>query len=64
LKQLMSADDITPIGDVINGSHLGRSSDTEITMFDGTGVGLQDLAVASVAARLAEEGGKAQQIQL
>jgi len=63
-KGLLSETDITSIGDVINGTHPGRTSDTEITLFDGTGVGLQDLAVASVAARLAEEGGKAQQIQL
>ena len=63
-KGLISEDEITSIGDVINGTHPGRSSDAEITLFDGTGVGLQDLAVASVAARLAEESGKAQQIQL
>ena len=63
-KGLISEADITSIGDVINGTHPGRASDTEITLFDGTGVGLQDLAVASVAARLAEEGGQAQQIQL
>ena len=63
-KGLISKTDITSIGDVINGTHPGRTSDAEITLFDGTGVGLQDLAVASVAARLAEEGGKAQQIQL
>ena len=50
--------DITPIGAVINGDHPGRSSDTEITLFDGTGVGLQDLAVASVAAREAEKAGQ------
>jgi alanine dehydrogenase len=31
---------------VINGTHPGRTSDEEITLFDGTGVGLQDLAVA------------------
>lgn len=61
---LISEADITSIGDVINGTHPGRTSDAEITVFDGTGVGLQDLAVASVAARLAEEGGQAQQIQL
>lgn len=48
---------ITPIGAVINKTHPGRSSDTEITLFDGTGVGLQDLAVASVAAREAEAQG-------
>ncbi len=63
-KGLISEADITSIGEVINGTHPGRTSDAEITLFDGTGVGLQDLAVASVAARLAEEGGQAQQIQL
>ncbi|MEM7695250.1 MAG: iminosuccinate reductase BhcD [Pseudomonadota bacterium] len=47
---LIAEDDITPIGAVINGTHCGRTSDEEITLFDGTGVGLQDLAVADVAA--------------
>jgi len=61
---LISEADITSIGDVINSTHPGRTSDAEITLFDGTGVGLQDLAVASVAARLAQDSGKAQQIQL
>lgn len=56
--------DISPIGDVINGNHPGRSSDEEITLFDGTGVGLQDLAVASAAAQLAEVQGKATYINL
>jgi alanine dehydrogenase len=55
---------ITPLGAVINGDHPGRSSDAEITLFDGTGVGLQDLAVASVAARLAAEEGTAQRVIL
>jgi len=61
---LIDADAITPIGEVINGAHPGRTSDDEITLFDGTGVGLQDLAVASIAARMAEEQGKAQKIAL
>ncbi|MBP0481189.1 iminosuccinate reductase BhcD [Sagittula salina] len=60
----LSPDAITPIGAVINGAHPGRTSETEITLFDGTGVGLQDLAVASVAARLAEEGGRATRVAL
>jgi len=60
----ISESDITAIGEVINGTHPGRSSDAEITLFDGTGVGLQDLAVASVAAKLAEAGGKAQVVEL
>ena len=61
---LISEVAITPIGDVINGTHPGRTSDDEITLFDGTGVGLQDLAVASIAAKLAAEQGKAQRIAL
>ena len=61
---LLAESDITPIGDVINGTHAGRTSDDEITLFDGTGVGLQDLAVASVAAKLAVEQGKAQMLSL
>jgi ornithine cyclodeaminase len=56
--------DITTIGDVINKKHPGRTSADEITLFDGTGIGLQDLAVASVAARLAQAQGAAQEITL
>jgi ornithine cyclodeaminase len=51
----LGPEQITPIGAVINGAHPGRTSADEITLFDGTGVGLQDLAVASVAARVAAE---------
>ncbi|MCZ6470686.1 MAG: ornithine cyclodeaminase family protein, partial [Gammaproteobacteria bacterium] len=61
---LISEADISAIGDVINGTHAGRSSESEITLFDGTGVGLQDLAVASAAVRLAVEQGMAQQVEL
>lgn len=61
---LLQAADITPIGAVINGAHPGRQSDDEITVFDGTGVGLQDLAVASAASRLAQERGLAQEVSL
>ncbi len=61
---LMQESDITPIGEVITGNHPGRTSEEEITIFDGTGVGLQDLAVANTAARLAQEQGQAQIIEL
>ena len=54
---LIGEQDITPIGKVLNGDHVGRKSDEEITLFDGTGVGLQDLAVASVVAKAAREQG-------
>lgn len=54
---LITPDDITELGAVINGTHTGRSSDTEITIFDGTGVGLQDLAVAAKVVDLAVKRG-------
>ena len=56
--------DIAQIGAVVNGDHPGRSSDEEITLFDGTGVGLQDLAVASVALERAVERGVALEVEL
>lgn len=54
---LINESDIIQIGAVINGAHPGRSSEEEITLFDGTGVGLQDLAVASSVVDLAIEQG-------
>lgn len=59
---LLSPQDITPIGAVINKAHVGRSSADEVTVFDGTGVGLQDLAVAEVIRTKAIKKGLGQQI--
>jgi len=56
---ILKPEDITEIGAVINGTHPGRTSDDEVTLFDGTGVGLQDLAVASVVVDLAVQKGVA-----
>lgn len=53
---------ITPIGKVINGDHPGRSNDEEITLFDGTGVGLQDLAVAAKTVDIALAKGVAVEV--
>ncbi|MGY6696318.1 MAG: iminosuccinate reductase BhcD [Roseinatronobacter sp.] len=60
--KLIAQTDITEIGRVITGEHAGRTSDAEITLFDGTGVGLQDLAVAARAVARAIEGGVAQEV--
>ena len=53
----MKAADIVELGAVINGGHPGRKSAQEITLFDGTGVGLQDLAVAAKVLEIAIENG-------
>ncbi len=52
-RGLIAKNAILEIGAVINGKHPGRTSMDEITLFDGTGVALQDLEVASVAVDLA-----------
>ena len=45
------------LGQVIAGLCDGRRSASEITLFDGTGVALQDLVVADLAVRLAKQRG-------
>lgn len=59
---LLTADQITEIGAVINGTAPGRESAADITVFDGTGVGLQDLAVASSVVDLAISKGVATEV--
>jgi alanine dehydrogenase len=41
---LVKRDDVTQLGDVLNGAP-GRGSDDEITLFDSTGLAIQDLAI-------------------
>jgi alanine dehydrogenase len=61
---LLSSDAIVPIGAVVNGTHPGRRSDDEVTLFDGTGVGLQDLAVAAAAVAAARAAGVAIEVEI
>jgi ornithine cyclodeaminase/alanine dehydrogenase-like protein (mu-crystallin family) len=43
---LVSREDVTQLGDVILGRAQGRRSDDEITLFDSTGLAIQDLGIA------------------
>ena len=61
---LIGEDAITQIGAVINGDHPGRRDADEITLFDGTGVGLQDLAVAAAVVDLAVAQGRAIEVDV
>ncbi len=54
---LIAESDVAQLGAVINGTNPGRTSDDQITLFDGTGVGLQDLAVAASVVDLAVQKG-------
>ncbi|OIQ77362.1 L-lysine cyclodeaminase [mine drainage metagenome] len=59
---LIRAEDIVELGAVVAGIDPGRRSDDEITLFDGTGVALQDLAVAAKAVTLAQARGVAVEV--
>ena len=49
------ASDVTQLGDVLTGGAEGRRNDDEITVFDSTGLAIQDLAVALAAMERAGE---------
>ncbi|MEM6650495.1 MAG: ornithine cyclodeaminase family protein [Pseudomonadota bacterium] len=55
---LIQESDITTIGAVINASHAGRTDEDTITLFDSTGIALQDLSSAKLAVDAAIEAGK------
>ncbi|MDF3606400.1 ornithine cyclodeaminase family protein [Paracoccus sp. DMF-8] len=60
---LIRAEDIHELGAAVNGTDPGRGT-TEVTIFDGTGVGLQDLAVAKAVVEIAKNKGLAQQVDI
>jgi ornithine cyclodeaminase/alanine dehydrogenase-like protein (mu-crystallin family) len=57
-----SVDDICALGLVTLGKSPGRISDTEITVFDSSGIAIQDLAVAGAIFEAAQQMGEIQYI--
>jgi alanine dehydrogenase len=51
----MTRDDVTQLGDVLAGTGPGRQSPDDITIFDSTGLAIQDLAIALAAMERADE---------
>ncbi len=52
---LLREEDVTTLGAVLDGTALGRGGDDEITVFDSTGLAIQDLAIALAALERAGE---------
>jgi alanine dehydrogenase len=52
---LIGRNDVAQLGDVLIGNAEGRISDRDITIFDSTGLAIQDLAIALAAADHAAE---------
>jgi alanine dehydrogenase len=53
--RLIQRRSVTQLGDVLAGTAEGRRSDDDTTVFDSTGLAIQDLAIALAATELAEE---------
>ena len=48
-RGFLTRDDVTELGAVLAGAADGRRSAEDITLFDSTGLAIQDLAIAKVA---------------
>ena len=62
-KGILSEGDIIPLGDVILDTESGRSNESEITIFDSTGMALQDLSAARLAVDCAKKEGLAASLE-
>ncbi|MEO0436191.1 MAG: ornithine cyclodeaminase family protein [Pseudomonadota bacterium] len=58
----LNEEQIVPIGSVARGTEEGRKKANEITLFDSTGMGVQDLAAAQLALRKAQALGQGIQL--
>jgi ornithine cyclodeaminase/alanine dehydrogenase-like protein (mu-crystallin family) len=54
---VLAREDVSQLGDVLSGTAEGRKSDDDITVFDSTGLAIQDLAIALAALESADELG-------
>jgi ornithine cyclodeaminase/alanine dehydrogenase-like protein (mu-crystallin family) len=52
---VLARKDVTQLGDVLAGTAAGRESGEDITVFDSTGLAIQDLAIALAAMQRADE---------
>ena len=52
---VLERNDVTQLGDVLSGSAEGRRNDEEATVFDSTGLAIQDLAIALAAMERADD---------
>jgi alanine dehydrogenase len=54
-RGVLGRESVTQLGDVLAGTAIGRQSDDDITIFDSTGLAIQDLAIALAAMEHADE---------
>jgi alanine dehydrogenase len=52
---VLAREEVTQLGDVLAGTAMGRQSGDDVTVFDSTGLAIQDLAIALAAMEGADE---------
>jgi alanine dehydrogenase len=52
---VLTQDRVTQLGDVLAGTAEGRATNQEVTVFDSTGLAIQDLAIALAAMERVED---------
>jgi alanine dehydrogenase len=62
--EAITRDDVTELGRVLTGDAPGRRTDTEITVFDSTGLAIQDLAIALAALERLDDLGDVPRLEL
>ena len=63
-KGLFEKSDIyAELGEVISGKKKGRESADELTIFDSTGIGVQDVATAAIVYQRAKKAGKGKSVK-
>jgi ornithine cyclodeaminase/alanine dehydrogenase-like protein (mu-crystallin family) len=55
-------DQVPELSSIIAGQTRGRQSDSEITIFESQGLGLQDVATAALVYEKATEAGRGEQL--
>jgi len=64
-KGIISRADIyAELGEIIAGKKVGRVTDNEITIFDSTGLAIQDVATAAIVYKKAKEKGLGSEVEL
>jgi ornithine cyclodeaminase/alanine dehydrogenase-like protein (mu-crystallin family) len=51
----LDRNDVAQLGEVLTGTAEGRKSDRDLTVFDSTGLAIQDLAIALAAMERAND---------
>jgi ornithine cyclodeaminase len=63
-RGLIDPDDITEIGELVEGSKPGRASPTQTTLYKSVGVAVQDATAAALVLRAARESGAGLEVEL